>query len=203
MQTIDEMLEVLLKHEGGYTNHPNDRGGPTNWGVTIANYSKYLGRKATIQEVKDMPRSVALDIFKTRFFIQPRINELHEGLQPNVFDMSVNAGQTRGIKLLQEVLKILGYPCSVDGKIGPNTKKCCENAINNYGWEAINNFYTVRRLEFYFSITRNRPRNASFIRGWTRRGVSFFVDEEFSDINSKKEYFTNLAEEYRRKYLRK
>ena len=48
----EDPIGLILKHEGGYVNHKADKGGPTNFGVTIGTYSKWLGREATIAEVK-------------------------------------------------------------------------------------------------------------------------------------------------------
>ena len=61
--TIEEMLDTILKHEGGFVNHPNDRGGATNFGVTIREYGEWIGRPATIQDMKNMKKEEARDIF--------------------------------------------------------------------------------------------------------------------------------------------
>ncbi len=45
--TYDESLRRLLADEGGYRNHPSDPGGPTNFGITIIDYRKYVKPNAT------------------------------------------------------------------------------------------------------------------------------------------------------------
>ena len=53
--TYDEALRRLLVHEGGYSNHPSDPGGPTNFGITIHDYRKYVKPDANAADVRAMP----------------------------------------------------------------------------------------------------------------------------------------------------
>jgi hypothetical protein len=57
--TYDEALRRLLAHEGGYTNHPSDPGGPTNFGITIHDYRKYVKPNATAADVRAMKSNAA------------------------------------------------------------------------------------------------------------------------------------------------
>ena len=52
--TYDDALRRLLVHEGGYSNHPSDPGGPTNFGITIADYRRYVKPDATAADVRAM-----------------------------------------------------------------------------------------------------------------------------------------------------
>ena len=52
--TYDEALRRVLEHEGGYTNHPSDPGGPTSYGITIADYRRYVKPNATAADVRAM-----------------------------------------------------------------------------------------------------------------------------------------------------
>ena len=66
--TFEKAMQFVLPHEAGYVNHPSDKGGPTNRGVTQATLSGYLGRPATIEDVKNLDEQTARDIYKTKFF---------------------------------------------------------------------------------------------------------------------------------------
>ena len=64
----DEALERLLVHEGGYSNHPSDPGGPTNFGITIHDYRKYVKPGATAADVRAMRLSEAKAIYKAKYW---------------------------------------------------------------------------------------------------------------------------------------
>lgn len=97
-------IKCVLAHEGGYTNHPRDPGGPTNWGITIYDARKYWKPNATAADVKAMPLSVAQTIYKARYWDALRCDELPAGLDYTVFDYGVNSGIGRAGKVLRRVL---------------------------------------------------------------------------------------------------
>lgn len=110
-QNYDEALRRLLVHEGGYTNHPSDPGGPTNFGITIADYRQYVKRDATAADVKAMPLSAAKKIYRARYWDALRCDDLPGGVDYAVFDYGVNSGNGRAIKVLE---RLLGLPA--DGR---------------------------------------------------------------------------------------
>lgn len=105
--TFDEALRRLLVHEGGYSNHPSDPGGPTNFGITIADYRKYVKPDASAADVRAMPLDHAKAIYRQRYWRALRCDELPAGLDYAVFDYSVNSGVPRAAKVLQ---RLLGLP---------------------------------------------------------------------------------------------
>ena len=109
-------LELLLKHEGGYVNHPDDPGGRTNQGITQRVYEKFLGRDVTEEEMKDMPPDKVFAIYKTQYWNRVRGDDLPPGVDLCVFDWAVNSGVSQASKALQRVLGVLD-----DGIIGSRT----------------------------------------------------------------------------------
>lgn len=97
-------LTRVLKHEGGYSNHPSDPGGATNFGITIANYARFKRRAVTAAEVRAMPLSDAKAIYKASYWNVLRCDELPAGLDYAVFDYGVNSGPSRAAKVLQRLL---------------------------------------------------------------------------------------------------
>jgi len=114
--SYDESLERLLVHEGGYSNHPSDPGGPTNWGITIEDARRYWKPDATAADVRGMPVEVAKRIYRQRYWDAMRCDALPAGVDYAVFDYGVSSGIGRAAKVLQ---RLVGT--SVDGKIGPLT----------------------------------------------------------------------------------
>ncbi|ARQ00964.1 glycoside hydrolase family 108 protein [Pseudorhodoplanes sinuspersici] len=107
-------LVRVLKHEGGYSNHPSDPGGATNYGITIASYARFKGRAVTAAEVRAMPLSDAKAIYKTSYWNVLRCDELPAGLDYAVFDYGVNSGPSRATKVLQRLLGLAASGAMTD-----------------------------------------------------------------------------------------
>ena len=125
----DAALARVLAHEGGYTNHPDDPGGPTNFGITIFDYRKYVKPDAVADDVRAMRLDEAKAIYRAKYWDALRCDDLPAGVDYAVFDYGVNSGVSRAAKVLQ---RLLGVPA--DGIIGPVTlaaaRSCdCEKVI--------------------------------------------------------------------------
>ncbi len=105
--TYDEALRRLLAHEGGYTNHPSDPGGPTNFGITIHDYRKYVKPNATAADVRAMRVDEAKAIYRAKYWNAQRCDELPAGVDYSIFDYGVNSGIGRSGKVLR---RIVGLP---------------------------------------------------------------------------------------------
>lgn len=91
-------LAFTLKYEGGYTNHPSDPGGPTNWGITVHDARMYWKRDATAADVRAMPLSVAKEIYRKRYWDKMNCDADPAGVDLCTFDSGVNSGVGRGVK---------------------------------------------------------------------------------------------------------
>ncbi|MEJ2623670.1 MAG: glycosyl hydrolase 108 family protein [Pseudolabrys sp.] len=155
-QSYDEALRRLLAHEGGYTNHPADPGGPTNFGITIHDYRRYVKPGATAADVKAMTVSEAKRIYRAKYWDAQRCDELPAGVDYAVFDYGVNSGIGRSKKVLQRVVGV-----KADGVLGPLTM-CAVNASDP---KAVVIAICDERLRFLKRL-RTWP---VFGRGWGRR----------------------------------
>lgn len=171
---IEQLLEDLLRREGGYVNHPNDKGKATKYGITQATLSKHLGHNASIEEVKSLDKELAKEIYLADYYYSPRINTLPEALQPQLFDWGVNSGPRRAIRALQEVLNLAGYETDIDGMIGPDTRKKAQLAYEQMGPLLINALVEMRE-HFYRQIVANNPSQGVFLSGWLNRANEFRV----------------------------
>jgi lysozyme family protein len=104
--TYDEALRRLLAHEGGYTNHPSDPGGPTNFGITIHDYRKYIDASGGAADVRQMTVEQAKAIYRSKYWNAMRCDELPAGVDFAVFDYGVNSGIGRAPKVLKRILDL-------------------------------------------------------------------------------------------------
>lgn len=97
----------VLAHEGSeYTDgvNPYDPGGPTRWGITIADAKAFWMPSATPNDVRTMPRSVAQQIYRPKYWEEVNADNLPAGVDDAVFDYGVNSGNSRAGKVLRRVL---------------------------------------------------------------------------------------------------
>jgi len=174
MNMIDEMIHDVLVREGGYVNHPADKGGPTNFGITQKTLSRYYGYAATVEEVQSLTREVAEEIYRRNYYYGPGINSLPDLIQPFLFDCAVNHGPRRAIKFLQKVCNEAGYQptLSTDGAVGPNTRRGAEWAMREMGHTLLDALIEERR-NFYLMIVEANPSQKVFLNGWMNRVNEF------------------------------
>ncbi len=170
-RSIESMINAVIKREGGYVNHPADRGGPTHYGITRQALAAWRGRPVTTDEVKDLTRSEAAEIYRAVYFFGPGIDALPPALQAHVFDIAVNSGPKTGITLLQRALNRCGARLIEDGVLGPETRA----AAAAYPCTDINRTLVDIRLGYYNTIVANDPRQHAFIDGWRKRAREFLA----------------------------
>lgn len=115
--SYDEALRRLLVHEGGYSNHPSDPGGPTNFGITIHDYRKYVKPDATAADVRAMRIDEAKAIYRSKYWDAMRCDDLPSGLDYAVFDYGVNSGNARAVKVLRRILALPDSSAMTDAVI--------------------------------------------------------------------------------------
>ena len=152
-------LPLFLAHEGGFVNHPNDPGGATNKGVTIANFRKYVKPGGTVADLKKITNAQVATVFKRHYWDRVRADELPSGVDYTVGDFAINSGPSRAIKELQKVVGVVA-----DGAMGSLTME----AINNADPIFIIRNLNANRLAFMKRI-RNGSLWKTFGKGWQRR----------------------------------
>jgi lysozyme family protein len=115
--TYDEALRRLLAHEGGYSNHPSDPGGPTNFGITLADYRRYIKPDATAADVRAMSVAEAKAIYRKRYWDAQRCDELPAGVDYSIFDYGVNSGIGRSGKVLRRVVGLRDNTSAVTDEV--------------------------------------------------------------------------------------
>lgn len=160
-------LEMLLRHEGGYVDHPLDKGGPTNKGVTKAVYDAYRAAKGlSARDVRDLTDDELREIYFEGYWRPARCPDMpSEAMAALMFDAAVNHGPKRAIRLLQHGAGVPAARC--DGVWGENTKRYLSAAAANA--VALVDACLLARERFYREIVRLNPKQAAFIKGWMNR----------------------------------
>lgn len=89
---FDECLALVLRHEGGYVDHPRDPGGATNKGITLATLAAYRGQPVTKADVKALGLDEVAAIYRRNYWARIGGDALPSGLDYALFDLAVNSG---------------------------------------------------------------------------------------------------------------
>ena len=179
MADIEHYLEALLEREGGYVDHPDDRGGPTNWGITekVARAHGFEGA------MRDLNRAQAEQIYREIYWHAPgfdRVAMLSPIVAEELFDTGVNMGPEMATGFLQRALNALNrkakdYPdLLVDRQLGPATLGALRAFLKWRGQDgeavlckALNVLQGAR----YLDLAEARQDNESFVYGWLAHRV--------------------------------
>lgn len=157
LSSYDRSLVLVLRHEGGFVNHPADPGGATNKGVTQRVYDAWRrSREAQRRSVIHITAEEVAEIYKGQYWDHIRADELPAGLDYAVFDYAVNSGPSRAVKDLQRILNV-----PADGRIGVVTLGAARDA---------DVARTINRLcDTRMGFLRRLGIFKHFGKGWTRR----------------------------------
>ncbi len=154
-----QILPLVLKHEGGYANHPKDPGGATMKGVTQATYSSWRRRSGKPERsVKNITEAELRAIYRRDYWDKVKGDSLFAGVDYATFDAAVNSGPGRGARWLQ---KAVG--AKADGAVGPNTLKAMKTTTLSPA-KIVKAICRTRR-----SFLQSLRTWSTFGRGWSRR----------------------------------
>jgi lysozyme family protein len=176
---IYEAVAAIIKIEGGYSNHPADKGGPTNFGVTqnVARAYGYMGA------MQDLPKAVAQDIYIQRYWVDPKFDQvsmLSSIIAEEMLDTGINMGQGVAVKFLQRALNTLNreardYPdVTVDGVLGNISLRALKDFLKIRGAEgerALFRMLNAQQSVRYMEISERNPSQEVFSFGWQRNRV--------------------------------
>ncbi len=172
--SVDTYIDRLIAREGGYSNHPDDAGGETMWGITsaVAHEFGYIG------PMKTLPRDTAAQIYLQLYWTKPqldKINAVAPTIAEKLFDIGVNAGLKTGMRFLQRALNVLNRQAqdyadiAVDGVFGGGTMK----ALNTFlgargasGQQALVSMINAQLSVYYIELAERSPKNETFQYGW-------------------------------------
>lgn len=154
---FEKALAHTLIEEGGFANHPDDPGGATMKGVTLATYRAHRGdEKLTPEDLKKITDQELADIYRKRYWDAAKCDQLPSGLDVAVFDAAVNSGPAQAAKWLQRCVG-----ATADGAIGPKTLAL---VAQKPARELVEAFQARRQL-----FLENLSTFKTFGKGWTAR----------------------------------
>lgn len=171
MADVKKLAPFIQRWEGGFVDDPDDLGGATNMGVTIATYKVYRKRKGlsepTVDDLKHLSNNEWIDILKSLYWDRWKADQIENQSVANILVDWVWASGNYGIKIPQQLLNV-----KVDGIVGPKTLE----AVNSRNPRELFDLIKIARFDFIEDICRKRPANNKFKRGWLNR-INDFVFE--------------------------
>ena len=152
---FDDIIKVVLKHEGGYVNDPVDPGGETNFGIAKRSHPDV--------DIKNLTEEGAKEIYYQDYWVKNRVPQMPEDLKHIYFDMCVNQGRGRAVKILQRAANAKGAKLKVDGGLGPKTI----GALKGVELDRVRAY----RIKYYADLVTRNPDLEKFYFGWFRRGL--------------------------------
>ena len=164
--TTAEIIDGIIKREGGYVNNPADRGGPTKFGITWKTLKEWRGRVVTQYDVEGLDEREAHAIYESEYLEKPRDQTRSIAFRSGSSrsTAAVQHGPTRAIRWLQKAAGV-----SVDGILGPVSLE----AINRLDSDVLYRKMVAERCRFYGAIITKDPSQSVFAAGWSNRLAEF------------------------------
>lgn len=171
---IDQLIEDVLEREGGYVDHPVDRGGPTRWGITRA----VALRQGYMDDIRLLPQSDAAAIYKRLYWFAPSFDKVAEAapkLAAELFDTGINMGTGTATGFMQRALNALNRnggdysDITVDRRIGPATLRALDALLRRRGKggeDVLLKAVEALQGAYYVRLAETRPSQEAFLYGW-------------------------------------
>lgn len=178
---FEDLIHPLLDREGGYVNHPDDRGGPTKFGITQAT----AHANGYCEAMQDMTQEQAIAIYRHQYWQTPHFDQVADLsilVASELFDTGVNMGPAVAVKFLQRSLNALNrgsqdYPnVAVDGLLGPATLRALKAFLTQRrqasGEQVLLAALNALQGAHYIQLAEKRPANEAFVYGWLKERVA-------------------------------
>ena len=142
--TDDQIIDEILRREGGYVDHPADPGGPTRYGITLATLADWRRTPQTAADVQALTEADAREIYRARYLAP--FDDLTI-LKPHAVDIAVNSGVTTARAMVARAMQ--------QRRRSPATQ------------------LVVERLRHYARLVKEKPAKAVFLEGWINRALDF------------------------------
>ena len=165
---FEAALAHVLKAEGGFINRPEDRGGPTNFGITKKTLAEFHNvPSVSDREIFQLTEANAAQVYRALYWDKIGLDRvIFNNLCLVLFDQAVNRGVVTVVRQLQEVLNIsFAEKLEVDGELGPDSLSalitCPESAVVRKFLQA--------SFSSYARIVADDATQRIFLKGWVNR----------------------------------
>jgi lysozyme family protein len=171
MKTKAEIIGEVLAAEGGFVDHPDDSGGPTNLGIT-QDMARFYGFEG---DMRDLTAEFAFDCYAAVYWYAVGADHLlvlSESVTAEVVDTAVNTGPHKAGQILQRSLNVLNLggslyaDLSVDGAIGFRTLRALRLYLEHRDEAVLVKMLNALQGAFYVELAERREKDESFIYGW-------------------------------------
>jgi lysozyme family protein len=160
---MSTIIDDIIRREGGFVNHPNDRGGPTKYGITLSTLRQVRNPYVTANDIKSLTEGEARAIYRD-LYLRPFEFVTDASLLELLVDCAVNHGVKKAINFLQSALGV-----KADGIAGIKTQA----ALRAESPEQIYRKILAERIKFYGDLISRDPSQSVFAAGWMRRVAEF------------------------------
>lgn len=165
--TFSQAFQYLIGSEGTkYTNDPDDRGGPTKFGITKSTYENFFKYQASDSEIENMPIDVAKQIYQAEYWGPMRLDEVADlAVATALFDCGVLYSPNASVRMAQKALCGCGRELAADGVMGSTTL----GYLNDISAFLFLNVFRVQVLKRIEAVIEANPADEKFRTGWTNR----------------------------------
>ena len=159
-EKFDRAIVIVLEHEGAFTDHPEDHGGASNFGISSVHHPDV--------DVVNLTRDDAIELYWERYWDGENFELLPLTVAIKTFDLAVHMGRHGAVSCLQRALRSCGTVVAVDGLIGPETAGVC----NSTSHQSILAALRSEAAGQYRVILAKDPSQRAFTTGWLNRAYS-------------------------------
>lgn len=186
MKEVNEFIQNTMKREGGYVNHPHDKGGETNFGITkqVARDWGYHG------PMKNLTKEIAHSIYFYSYWVKPQFHTLAEISAPiagECFDTGVLCGSGTGIRFLQRALTAFNLSGALysdleqDGLLGDKTFSALRAYLEHRGKQGVTVLLKALNClqgTYFITLAELREQNESFVYGWINHRIELLGNDD-------------------------
>ena len=174
MARFEDSIDYVLHHEGGYSDHPADPGGMTQWGISLR-FLRATGHDIDGdgdidgQDIRDLTINMAIELYFVEFWEPLGLDEIEaQPVATKILDLAVNTGAGRAVRIVQSALGKIGHKVKVDGGFGPITRA----AVNEADPVELLDAIRKGQAAFYRRLAKKKPDMKVFLAGWLVRAAA-------------------------------